>query len=149
MYVINIRILRALIIWTPKLWEAKVRELCQLWVSNILVLMEVANEGKSYYPSQIMPWWYNKDKKSPVDAILDEAAKHNMKIFMSSGWAKDQDDNLLDPAIKNGNSGLWKSWHPFIKPQGLLWLVFTGRRLPVSYFCGACGAVGKYFIREG
>ena len=32
--------------------------------------------------------------------ILDEATKHNMKIFMSSGWAKDQDDNLLDPAIK-------------------------------------------------
>ena len=83
----------------PKLWEAKVRELSAMGI-EYLVLMEVANEGKSYYPSQIMPWWYNKDKKSPVDAILDEAAKHNMKIFMSSGWAKDQDDNLLDPAIK-------------------------------------------------
>ena len=83
----------------PKLWEAKVRELSAMGI-GYLVLMEVANEGKSYYPSQIMPWWYNKDKKSPVDAILDEAAKHNMKIFMSSGWAKDQDDNLLDPAIK-------------------------------------------------
>ena len=83
----------------PKLWEAKVRELSAMGI-EYLVFMEVANEGKSYYPSQIMPWWYNKDKKSPVDAILDEAAKHNMKVFMSSGWAKDQDDNLLDPAIK-------------------------------------------------
>lgn len=80
-----------------------------------LVFMEVANEGKSYYPSQIMPWWYNKDKKSPVDAILDEAAKHNMKIFMSSGWAKDQMIICLIRQLRNGNSRLWKSWHPFIK----------------------------------
>ena len=47
----------------PKLWEAKVRELSAMGI-GYLVLMEVANEGKSYYPSQIMPWWYNKDKKS-------------------------------------------------------------------------------------
>ena len=33
--------------------------------------MEVANEGKAYYPSQLMPWWYDKDKQSPVEAILD------------------------------------------------------------------------------
>ena len=62
--------------------------------------MEVANEGKAYYPSQLMPWWYDKDKQSPVEAILDEAARYDMKVFMSTGWAKDQDDNLLDPVIK-------------------------------------------------
>lgn len=47
-----------------------------------------------------MSWLYDKNKKSPVEAILDEAAKYGMKVFMSTGWAKDQDDNLLDPAIK-------------------------------------------------
>ncbi|WP_414630775.1 DUF4434 domain-containing protein [Bacteroides sp. UBA939] len=83
----------------PKLWEAKVRELADMGI-EYLVFMEVANEGKSFYPSKIMPWLYNKDMKSPVDAILDEAAKHDVKVFMSTGWAKDQDDNLLDPAIK-------------------------------------------------
>lgn len=83
----------------PRLWETKVRELSAMGI-EYLVFMEVANEGKAYYPSQIMPWWYDKNKKSPVDAILDEAARHNMRVFMSSGWAKDQDDNLLDPAIK-------------------------------------------------
>ena len=31
---------------------------------------------------------------------MDAAAKHGMKVFMSTGWAKDQDDNLRDPAIK-------------------------------------------------
>lgn len=83
----------------PKLWEAKVRELAAMGIEYI-VFMEVANEGKAYYPSKLMPWLYDKSRKSPVDAILDEAAKHNMKVFMSTGWAKDQDDNLLDPAIK-------------------------------------------------
>ncbi|MDD2512374.1 MAG: DUF4434 domain-containing protein [Proteiniphilum sp.] len=83
----------------PALWEAKVREWAEMGM-EYLVFMEVANEGKSYYPSQIMPWMYDKKRKSPVDAILDEAAKYEMKVFMSTGWAKDQDDNLLDPAIK-------------------------------------------------
>lgn len=62
--------------------------------------MEVANDGKAYYPSKIMPWHYKKGVKSPVDAFLDEAAKHNVKVFMSTGWAQNQDDNLQDPAIK-------------------------------------------------
>ena len=83
----------------PKLWAAKVREFAGMGI-EYLVFMEVANEGKAYYPSRLMPWLYNSTMKSPVDAILDEAAKCNMKVFMSTGWAKDQDDNLLDPAIK-------------------------------------------------
>mgnify|MGYP002956827625 FL=1 len=83
----------------PKLWTAKVRELANMGI-EYLVFMEVANEGKAYYPSKLMPWLYNDKLQSPVDAILDEAAKHGMKVFMSTGWAKDQDDNLLDPVIK-------------------------------------------------
>lgn len=83
----------------PKLWEAKVRELAAMGL-EYLVFMEVANDGKAYYPSKLMPWHYTKGVKSPVDAILDEAAKHNVKVFMSTGWAQNQDDNLQDPAIK-------------------------------------------------
>ncbi len=83
----------------PELWRTKVRELSAMGI-EYLVFMEVANEGKAYYPSKLMSWWYDKDKQSPVEAILDEAARYNIKIFMSTGWAKDQDDNLLDPAIK-------------------------------------------------
>lgn len=84
----------------PELWKTKVCELSTMGI-EYLVFMEVANEGKAYYPSKLMPWYYDKNKQSPVEAILDEAAKHNMKIFMSTGWAKDQDDNLLDPLIKD------------------------------------------------
>lgn len=83
----------------PNLWKAKVRELAQMGI-EYLVFMEVANEGEAYYPSQIMPHCYNDNIQSPVEAILDEAKKCKMKVFMSTGWAKDQDDNLQDPAIR-------------------------------------------------
>ena len=83
----------------PKLWTAKVRELANMGIAY-LVFMEVANEGKAYYPSKLMPWLYNDKLQSPVDAILDEAAKHGMKVFMSTGWAKDNDDKLLEPHNK-------------------------------------------------
>lgn len=35
-----------------------------------------------------MPWLYNDKLQSPVDAILDEAAKHGMKVFMSTELGK-------------------------------------------------------------
>lgn len=83
----------------PNLWECKVRELSEMGI-EYLIFMEVANMGKAFYPSKIMPWIYDRNRKSPVDAILDEAAKHNIKIFLSTGWAKDQDDDLRNPEIK-------------------------------------------------
>ena len=83
----------------PAFWEAKVAEMHKMGM-EYLVLMAVANEGQSYYPSKLMPWVYDPALKSPVDAIMDKAAEYGMRVFMSTGWAKDQDDNLRDPAIK-------------------------------------------------
>ena len=83
----------------PHMWEAKVDEMSKMGM-EYLVIMAVANEGKAYYPSGLMPWRYETGCKSPVDAIMDAAARNGMKVFMSTGWAKDQDDNLKDPAIK-------------------------------------------------
>ena len=83
----------------PQFWNVKVNEMAKMGM-EYLVLMAVANEGQSYYPSMLMPWVYNPALKSPVDAIMDAAAANGMKVFMSTGWAKDQDDNLRDPAIK-------------------------------------------------
>ena len=83
----------------PVFWNSKVEEMSGMGM-EYLVLMAVANEGKAYYPSRLMPWVYNHTQKSPVDAIMDAAAANGMKVFMSTGWAKDQDDNLRDPAIK-------------------------------------------------
>ena len=83
----------------PSLWTAKVAQMKKMGM-EYLVFMSVANEEKSYYPSKLMDWHYPDWRKSPVDAIMDAAAEHGMKVFMSTGWAKDQDDNLRDPKIK-------------------------------------------------
>lgn len=111
----------------PLLWETKVKELDALGI-KYLVLMEVANEGKAYYPSRMMPWLFDKNLKSPVEAILDEAAKHGMKVFMSTGWAKDQDDNLLDPAIKNRQLEIMEELSVLYKDKK----AFYGWYLPVE-----------------
>lgn len=83
----------------PAMWVAKVDEMKKMGM-EFIVLMSVANEGKSFYPSKMMGWQYPEWRKSPVDAIMDAAAERGMKVFMSTGWAWDQDDNLRDPKIK-------------------------------------------------
>lgn len=55
-----------------------------------------------------MPPAYNEENESPVDAIMDEAADLGMKVFLSTGWAKNQDDNLRDPAIKQRQKDIMK-----------------------------------------
>ena len=83
----------------PQMWAAKIAEMKKMGM-EYLVFMSVANEGKAYYPSKLMDWHYPQWRQSPVDAIMDAAAEYGMKVFMSTGWAKDQDDNLRDPKIK-------------------------------------------------
>lgn len=83
----------------PQMWVAKVKEMKKMGM-EYLVFMSVANEEKAYYPSKLMEWHYPQWRQSPVDAIMDAAAELGMKVFMSTGWAKDQDDNLRDPKIK-------------------------------------------------
>ncbi len=83
----------------PDMWAAKVAELKKMGMEYI-VFMSVANDEKAFYPSKLMGWQYPKWRKSPVDAIMDAAAEHGMKVFMSTGWAKDQDDNLRNPKTK-------------------------------------------------
>ena len=83
----------------PALWRQKIKELSEMGI-EYLVFMAVANEGNAYYPSKLMPHAYAPEKESPVDVIMDMADELGMKVFMSTGWAKNQDDNLQDPAIK-------------------------------------------------
>ena len=83
----------------PWMWYTKVEEMKEMGM-EYLVFMSVANECKAYYPSGLMEWHYPASQPSPVDVIMDAAAERGMKVFMSTGWAKDQDDNLRDPKIK-------------------------------------------------
>ena len=82
----------------PGFWRSKVMEMNRQGIEYI-IFMATANEGKAAYPSEIMPRAYDERRMSPVCAIVDEADRLGMKVFMSIGWAKDQDDDLRNPAI--------------------------------------------------
>ncbi|MBO5806471.1 MAG: DUF4434 domain-containing protein [Tidjanibacter sp.] len=84
---------------SPELWAAKVAEMSDMGM-EYLIFMAVANDGQAFYPSRLMPHHYPAGRKSPVEAIMDAAAERGMKVFMSTGWAENQDDNLRIPRIK-------------------------------------------------
>ena len=84
---------------SPELWAEKVAEMNAMGM-EYLIFMAVANDGLAFYPSRLMPHHYPDGRKSPVEAIMDAAAEHDMKVFMSTGWAENQDDNLRIPRIK-------------------------------------------------
>lgn len=82
----------------PELWADKMAELHEIGVDYI-VIMQTANEGKAYYPSELMPHHYPDGRKSPVEAIMDTCDELGMQVFMSCGWAYDQSDNVGDPKV--------------------------------------------------
>lgn len=84
---------------SPELWRLKVKELSEIGVEYV-VLLFVAIEGKSFYPSAFMPPAYPAARESPVEAIMNASDEYNMKVFMSTGWAKDMDDNQKLPEIR-------------------------------------------------
>ena len=82
----------------PLLWETKMEELNGMGI-DLVVLMAVANEGKAIYPSEFMPLGYSTERKSPIDAIMDSADRLGMKVMLSTGWARNQLDDLADPYV--------------------------------------------------
>ncbi len=87
-------------ITSPELWRLKVKELSGIGI-DYLVIMYSANERKSYYPSSFMPPAYPSNRESPVEAVLGAADELNMKVFLSTGWAVNQDDDIIRPDILN------------------------------------------------
>ncbi|MDR1742219.1 MAG: DUF4434 domain-containing protein [Dysgonamonadaceae bacterium] len=83
----------------PLFWEQKIKEYSEIGL-KYLIIMAVANEQKAWYPSNFMEHVYPEGQKSPVDAIMDAAEKYHLKVFMSCGWAIDQDDDLRKPEIR-------------------------------------------------
>lgn len=80
----------------PQMWKAKIRELHKMGIEYV-IFQQIANDGKAFYPSSIMPRGYDESRESPVDAVMEESSKLGMKVFMSIGWAKDQLDDLEKP----------------------------------------------------
>lgn len=104
---------------SSELWRLKIDELSEMGIEYV-ILMYVANEGKSFYPSEFMPPAYPAGKESPVEAIMRSAEEHGIKVFMSTGWAKDQDDNpglpevhAIQIKIMNETAGLFSKYKSF------------------------------------
>jgi len=84
---------------SPELWRLKIKELSEMGIEYV-ILMYVANEGKSFYPSKFMEAAYTAGNESPVEAVMNSADECNIKVFMSTGWAHDQDDNPRLPETR-------------------------------------------------
>ncbi len=84
---------------SPELWRLKIKELSDMGVRYVII-MYVANDDKAFYPSDFMPHAYQAGKESPVEAVMNAADDNNMKVFMSTGWAHNQDDNPRLPEIR-------------------------------------------------
>ncbi len=107
------------------LWRAKVDEWHAMGL-EYLVLMEVANEGRSFYPSALMPC--ANDGESLVEAILDRAGEHGMKVFLSTGWAYDQDDDIRRPEVQARQQAIMEELTLLYKEKP----AFYGWYLPVE-----------------
>lgn len=75
------------------------RELHSMGI-DCLIFMQVANDDKAFYPSSFMPKAFPEGQEGPVDAVMSEASELGMKVFLSTGWAHSQDDNLQIPEVK-------------------------------------------------
>ena len=84
---------------SPQFWETKLVEQAGMGIEYVIILA-IANEQKSFYPSGFMQPAYPKSQKSPVEAIMETADRLHLKVFMSCGWAIDQDDDLRKPEIR-------------------------------------------------
>jgi hypothetical protein len=116
---------------SPELWRLKVKELSEMGIEYVII-MYVANKGKSYYPSAFMPHAYPDGRESPVEAVMNSADENNLKVFMSTGWAKDQDDN---PALAEVRAVQLKIMH---ETAGL----FSGHRSFYGWYLPCEDVVG-------
>jgi hypothetical protein len=86
--------------FTTEQWKAKVLEISETGM-EYLVLMSVANNGKTYYPSAIQPR-YEYACPDPLEAILSAADECGVKFFVSNDFWADWAETskmMTDPEI--------------------------------------------------
>ncbi len=86
--------------FTTEQWKAKVNEIRETGM-EYLVLMAVANDGRTYYPSKLQPR-YDFACPDPLEAVLSAADECGMKFFVSNDfWDKWSNTSKMmkDPSI--------------------------------------------------
>jgi hypothetical protein len=80
-------------------WCAKIREMSDIGMWY-LVLMAVANNGKTFYPSKLQPQ-YDYVCNDPLEAVLSEADLCGIKFFVSNDFWGNSDDTYNMMTDKN------------------------------------------------
>lgn len=75
------------IAFSDKMWEAKVDEMAEIGI-EYLVVLSVALDYKSFYPSKIFHKWDLK-AQDPLGAVLHAAERNKMKVFLGAGFYGD------------------------------------------------------------
>ena len=70
--------------FTTEQWKAKVKEISETGM-EYLVLMAVANDGKTFYPSKLQPQ-YEYACADPLEAVLSAADECGIKFFVSNDF---------------------------------------------------------------
>ncbi len=73
--------------FTDQMWEQKIEEMAEIGMKYVVV-MAVALNNKSFYPSEILPKYPIK-AYDPVEAVLKAAAKKGIKVFLGAGFYGD------------------------------------------------------------
>ena len=77
----------ALVKFTSEQWKAKIKEIRDAGM-EYLVLLAVAYEGKTYYPSAIQPR-HDYACDDPLEAVLEAADEYGIKFFISNDFWSD------------------------------------------------------------
>ncbi len=70
--------------FTGEMWEEKIDEMAAVGIEYIVIL-SVALDYKSFYPSKIFPQWEMK-AQDPLLAVLHAAERNKMKVFLGAGF---------------------------------------------------------------
>ena len=80
-------------------WKFKVKEISELGM-EYLVLMAVANEGKTFYPSKLQPR-YDYACTDPLEAVLSAADGCGIKFFVSNDfWLDWREGNKMMTSLE-------------------------------------------------
>ncbi len=73
--------------YTDEQWRALVKDLYEVGM-EYLVLLSVADNGRTFYPSKLQPR-YDLGSPDPLETVLTEADKYNIKFFVSNDYWSD------------------------------------------------------------
>ncbi|HHY18874.1 MAG TPA: DUF4434 domain-containing protein [Firmicutes bacterium] len=117
-------------LFTDEMWAHKIDEMAALGMEYIVVL-SVALDNKSFYPSKIFPQWEIK-AKDPLLAVLHAAERNKMKVFVGAGFYGDWTnpyEAFSDPQVRKRtkeaikelaiNYGDFRSFYGFYWPNEL------------------------------